>query len=46
MAWEQISVLIAGIIGSVGGAGAIIVAVTKWFGNFMSEKLFEQAKNH
>ena len=31
MNWQEISAIVGGVIVSVGGAGAIIVAVSKWF---------------
>ncbi len=42
MTWEQIGVLIAGIIGAVGSSGAIIVAITKWGGNILAEKMLKK----
>lgn len=39
MSWNEILVGIAGIIVAFGGAGGIIVAVSKWLGNMMAESL-------
>lgn len=37
--WENIFKIIAGFFASVGGASIVIIGLSKWFGDFLSQKL-------
>ena len=39
MSWNEIAIGIAGIIVAFGGAGGIIVAVSKWLGGVIAESI-------
>lgn len=42
MSWQEISSIVAGVIFSVGGAGAIIAAISKWFGGIIADSIIRK----
>lgn len=42
MTWQNIITIVSGIIISVGGAGAIIAAISKWFGGIIANKIIQK----
>ena len=44
MIWQYVWGIVGGIIVAVGGAGAIIVGISKWFGNVIAERISQKNK--
>jgi hypothetical protein len=44
ISFKEIMEWLAAIIVSIGGAGAILIALSKWFGNVFANKLLEKDK--
>ena len=42
MIWQDIAIIVSSIIVSVGGAGGIIVAISKWVGGIIANNIIQK----